>query len=286
MQKKVLILGSKGQIGDYLCYYLRKKKYKVFEIDIVRGKKEDLRNFDNKRIKNLFSSADFVFFLAFDVGGSVYLKKYQNTFNFINNNMLIMSNTFSKLKNKKFIFASSQMSNMNYSIYGLLKKVGEFYTSILGGISVRFWNVYGVEKDLEKSHVITDLILKGIKNKKIKLNTNGQEERDFLYVEDCCSGLEIIMNRYTALKKFKTIDLNSGKFIKIVSVAKIILDYFIKDGKKIKLILSKKRDDVQLNKKNKSDKLFFKYWKPKFSLQHGIGVLYKYYNKNYKIYVK
>jgi nucleoside-diphosphate-sugar epimerase len=286
MQKKVLILGSKGQIGDYLCYYLRKKKYKVFEIDIVRSKKDDLRNFDNKRIKNLFSSADFVFFLAFDVGGSVYLKKYQNTFNFINNNMLIMSNTFSKLKNKKFIFASSQMSNMNYSIYGLLKKVGEFYTSILGGISVRFWNVYGVEKDLEKSHVITDLILKGIKNKKIKLNTNGQEERDFLYVEDCCSGLEIIMNRYTALKKFKTIDLNSGKFIKIVSVAKIILDYFIKDGKKIKLILSKKRDDVQLNKKNKSDKLFFKYWKPKFSLQHGIGVLYKYYNKNYKIYVK
>lgn len=286
MQKKVLILGSKGQIGDYLCYYLRKKKYKVFEIDIARSKKEDLRNLDNKRIKNLFSSADFVFFLAFDVGGSVYLKKYQNTFNFINNNMLIMSNTFSKLKNKKFIFASSQMSNMNYSIYGLLKKVGEFYTSILGGISVRFWNVYGVEKDLEKSHVITDLILKGIKNKKIKLNTNGQEERDFLYVEDCCSGLEIIMNRYTALKKFKTIDLNSGKFIKIVSVAKIILDYFIKDGKKIKLILTKKRDDVQLNKKNKSDKLFFKYWKPKFSLQHGIGVLYKYYNKNYKIYVK
>jgi nucleoside-diphosphate-sugar epimerase len=175
---------------------------------------------------------------------------------------------------------------MNYSIYGLLKKVGEFYTSTLGGISVRFWNVYGVEKDLEKSHVITDLILKGIKNKKINLNTNGQEERDFLYVEDCCSGLEIIMNRYTALKKFKTIDLNSGKFIKIVSVAKIILDYFIKDGKKIKLILSKKRDDVQLNKKNKSDKLFFKYWKPKFSLQHGIGALYKYYNKNYKIYVK
>jgi nucleoside-diphosphate-sugar epimerase len=286
MQKKVLILGSKGQIGDYFCYYLRKKKYKVFEIDIVRSKKEDLRNFDNKKIKNLFSSADFVFFLAFDVGGSVYLKKYQNTFNFINNNMLIMSNTFSKLKNKKFIFASSQMSNMNYSIYGLLKKVGEFYTSILGGISVRFWNVYGIEKDLEKSHVITDLILKGIKNKKIKLNTNGQEERDFLYVEDCCRGLEIIMNRYTALKKFKTIDLNSGKFIKIISVAKIILDYFIKDGKKVKLILSKKRDDVQLNKKNKSDKLFFKYWKPKFSLQHGIGILYKYYNNNYKIYVK
>jgi len=284
MKKKILILGSKGQIGDYFCNYLRKKKYKVFEIDIVRSKTEDLRISENKKIKKIFNTADFIFFLAFDVGGSVYLKKYQNTFNFINNNMLIMSSTFLKLKNKKFIFASSQMSNMNYSIYGLLKKIGEFYTNILGGISVRFWNVYGVEKDLEKSHVITDLILKGIKNNKIKLNTNGQEERDFLYVDDCCRGLEIIMNKYSVLKKLRTIDLSSDKFVKIAFVAKIILNYFIKDKKKIKLVLSKKSDDVQFNKKNKASKLFFKYWKPKFSLQKGIGILYAYYNRNHKFF--
>ena len=37
------------------------------------------------------------------------------------NNLLIMSNVFSLLKkhNRKFIFASSQMSNMDFSPYGI-----------------------------------------------------------------------------------------------------------------------------------------------------------------------
>ena len=117
-----------------------------------------------------------------------------------------------------------------------------------------------------------------------KLIHQRQEERDFLYVDDCCRGLEIIMNKYSVLKKLRTIDLSSDKFVKIAFVAKIILNYFIKDKKKIKLVLSKKSDDVQFNKKNKASKLFFKYWKPKFSLQKGIGILYAYYNRNHKFF--
>ena len=52
------------------------------------------------------------------------------------------------------------MSNMSFSSYGILKKIGENLTSSLGGLNVRFWNVYGYETDFEKSHVITDFILK------------------------------------------------------------------------------------------------------------------------------
>ena len=48
----------------------------------------------NLQIKN----ADFIFFLAFDVGGSRYLKKYQHTFEFVNNNTRIMANTFRLLE--------------------------------------------------------------------------------------------------------------------------------------------------------------------------------------------
>jgi hypothetical protein len=73
-------------------------------------------------------AADFVFFLAFDVGGSRYLKKYQHTFDFINNNTRLMANTIWTYLNKykkRFVFASSQMSNMSYSPYGVLKRVGE-----------------------------------------------------------------------------------------------------------------------------------------------------------------
>ena len=42
-------------------------------------------------------AADFVFFLAFDVGGSRYLSKYQHTFEFLHNNVKLMSNTFELL---------------------------------------------------------------------------------------------------------------------------------------------------------------------------------------------
>ena len=119
-----------------------------------------------------------MFFLAFDVGGSRYLKKYQHTFDFINNNARLMVNVFDLLKKyrKKFVFASSQMSNMSHSPYGVMKRVGEMYTQNLNGRIVKFWNVYGIEKDLEKSHVITDFIRKGFEEGKFEMMTDGTEE--------------------------------------------------------------------------------------------------------------
>jgi len=252
--KKILVLGSEGQIGKNLCYFLKKKNYKVYEADLVKSNQYDLRKYKNKKILGLIKKSDFIFFLAFDVGGSRYLKSYQNTYNFLINNLLIMSNTFQILKNKKFIFASSQMSNMNYSSYGVLKKVGEIVCSSLSCISVRFWNVYGVERDLKKSHVITDFILAGSKFKKISMLTNGQEKRDFLHVDDACSGLEVVMKNFEKLKKFKTIDLNYGRYTKIIEVAKIIQKCFKDKNKIVKILRSKKKDLIQFNKKNKSKK--------------------------------
>ena len=149
---KILILGSSGQIGAYLTEYLRNKGKHVYEFDIVNDSSEDLATIPNLLLEERIADSDFVFFLAFDVGGSRYLKKYQHTFQFINNNCRLMANTFGLLKkyNKRFVFASSQMSNMSYSPYGVLKNVGEIYTKSLNGLIVKFWNVYGIEKDYEK----------------------------------------------------------------------------------------------------------------------------------------
>ena len=97
MRKKILILGSSGMIGSYLSNYL-KKKYQVIYFDIVNSKKQDLRIKNNKELINKVKKSDFIYFLAFDVGGSTYLKKYQNTSDFINNNLKIMLNTFDVIK--------------------------------------------------------------------------------------------------------------------------------------------------------------------------------------------
>lgn len=278
--KKILILGSSGQIGFHLKEYLGKKNYKVFNFDIVDGKSNDLRKKNNLKLIKLLKKTDYVFFLAFDVGGSRYLKKYQNSKNFIMNNMMIMSNTFDLLSKykKPFLFASSQMSNMLYSNYGLLKLIGERITSTLNGNFVKLWNVYGIENDTTKSHVITDFVLKALKFKKIQMLTNGKESREFLYADDCCEALEIIMKKHNFFKNQKQeLHLTNGIKTKIVDIAKIIKKNLSNKNLKIKIISGKSKDNVQLNKNNKNNNFLKKYWKPKVSISAGVNKIIRHY---------
>ena len=280
--KNILVLGSAGQIGSHLVNFLKKKNYNVSEFDIETNKKEDLRLHNNSFLKKKIAKADYVFFLAFDVGGSRYLQKYQESYQFIKNNLDLMSKTFELLKkyNKKFLFASSQMSNMNYSNYGILKLIGEKISKTTNGLVVKFWNVYGLEKDISKSHVITDFILMAIKNKKIKMLTNGKESRDFLYADDCCEGLEIAMKKHTQfIKQGISIDIASGKEIKIINIAKIIKKIFKKENIDIQIKSKKLKDLIQVNKRNKVNKYFLKFWKPKTSIQDGINSIVHHYKR-------
>jgi nucleoside-diphosphate-sugar epimerase len=277
----ILILGSEGQIGKHLFDYF-KKKYKVFSFDLINSNSDDLRKYKNKKLKSLIKKSDFVFFLAFDVGGSKYLKNYQYSHNFLMNNVAIMKNTFEELAiyKKKFIFATSQMSNMSHSPYGTLKRIGEYLTQSLECISVKFWNVYGIENDKKKNHVITDFILKGLRSNFVKMETNGLEKRDFLYADDCCNALEKIMINFNKFKSKKIIDLYSGKFVSIRCVAKIISKNFLSHGKKVKFIPNKNiTDNLQNNVMNKGDGFFFRYWKPKYSLDRGVKKIFEHYIK-------
>ena len=284
MKKKILILGSKGQIGSHLVDFLKKKKsFQIIEFDLVQGKKFDIRNFNNNNLEKCIKKSDFVFFLAFDVGGSRYLKKYQSTYYFLMNNLLILSNAFRLLKKhrKKFIFASSQMSNMDFSPYGTLKRLGEEVTKSLNAIYVKFWNVYGIERDIKKSHVVTDFVLKALKNKHINMLTSGRESREFLYADDCSEGLYIIMRKFNFFsKRKKELHLTTGKRIKIIDIAKTIRKILLKKKIRISISSSNKKDDLQNNKNNIPNKFFLKYWKPKYSIEEGIEKIIYYYFKN------
>ena len=274
---KIAVLGSSGQIGFYLIEYLRKNNHTVFEFDIENNPEQDMTVIPNILLEDTISKSDFVFFLAFDVGGSRYLKKYQHTFQFINNNARLMVNAFEILKKykKPFIFASSQMSNMSYSPYGVLKNVGELYTKSLNGLIVKFWNVYGIEHNLEKSHVITDFIRKGFESGVIDMLTDGEEERDFLYAEDCCEALESVMENYEQFSSEDNLHITSFKYTKIIDVANIIAGQFNLIGKyNIKIHPSSEKDSVQLNKKNSADTYITKWWMPKTSIQEGISKVF------------
>ena len=273
----VAVLGSSGQIGAYLTDYLRKKGHFVREFDIVNSYHEYMTNIPNPFLRNVIMDSDFVFFLAFDVGGSRYLKKYQHTFKFIDNNTRMMANAFGYLEQYKvpFIFASSQMSNMSYSPYGAMKRVGELYTKSLGGLIVKFWNVYGIEKDIEKSHVITDFIRKGFETGKIDMLTDGTEKREFLYAEDCCEALEKVMEEYETLDSDDNLHITSFHSTAILDVANIIRQLFLSDHKIITLIPSEAKDEVQKDARNEADPYILKLWKPKTSIRDGIKKVFE-----------
>lgn len=274
---KVVILGSGGQIGAYLTEYLRDKGHDVTEFDVVNGEEQDLTKIPNTKLMHDIRLADFVFFLAFDVGGSRYLKKYQHTYDFINNNARLMVNVFQYLAEyrKPFVFASSQMSNMGYSPYGVLKRVGELYTQTLGGLTVKFWNVYGVEKDQEKSHVITDFIRKGFEEGEFEMMTDGTEERQFLYAEDCCEGLETVMNCYSDFKPTDPLHITSFRNDSIKSVAEMIQGQFNKIGRDdVKIKPGVAKDSVQMDKRNEADLYITGWWMPKTPLDQGIAKVF------------
>ena len=280
---KVTILGSSGQIGAYLTEYLREKGHEVTEYDKNLGPEYNLTVIPSTFLEDKIKKADFVFFLAFDVGGSRYLKKYQNTFDFINNNTRLMANVFGLLEkyNKRFVFASSQMSNMSYSPYGVMKRVGELYTTALKGLTVKFWNVYGIEKDLDKAHVITDFIRKGFEEGEFEMMTDGTEERQFLYAEDCSEALETVMENYTDFKPEDPLHITSFRATPIKEVAQIIMGQFNIIGKQVKINPGLAKDSVQMDKRNEADSYITDWWLPKTNMQDGIAKVFNEMKKEY-----
>ena len=280
---KVTILGSGGQIGAYLTDYLNGKGYEVLEFDIVNGRHHDMTEIPNAELHRKIMLSDFVFFLAFDVGGSHYLKKYQHTFGFLNNNARMMVNVFGLLEkyNKPFVFASSQMSNMSYSPYGVMKRVGELYTKSLNGLIVKFWNVYGIETDMEKAHVITDFIAKGFETGTIDMMTDGTEQREFLYAEDCCEALETVMREYSYFTSDSNIHITSGVYTSILEIAQQIQLYFGGEEKEVEIVPASSKDEVQKDARNISDPYIRKWWKPKTSITLGIGKVFESMKEEY-----
>ena len=280
---RITILGSSGQIGAYLTEYLRNKGHDVREFDMINGEDQDMTKIPNPDLHARIATSEFVFFLAFDVGGSHYLKKYQHTFKFIDNNTRIMANVFGYLNQYKvpFVFASSQMSNMSYSPYGVMKRVGELYTKSLEGLIVKFWNVYGIEKDMEKAHVITDFIRKGFETGVIDMMTDGTEAREFLYAEDCCEALESVMENYDQLTSNDELHITTGSHTTILEVARIIQRLFSNIEKDVVIQPAESKDEVQKDARNVPDPYIKKFWRSKTSLKKGITKVFEEMKKDY-----
>jgi nucleoside-diphosphate-sugar epimerase len=265
-----LVLGSSGQIGAQLTKHLQQHGHQVVEWDIANNPQQDLRIY-NHELLDIMNNCDFVFYLASDVGGAKYLEQHQESYSFINNNLEIMCNTFKMLNfcNKPFIFTSSQMAELTHSTYGQLKLIGEKMTNSIGGLVVRMWNVYGQEKDIEKSHVITDFIRMAKTKNKITMKTDGKESRQFLYAEDCANCLLTLATQYDTLNKSKNYHITNFKWTTIFEIAQIVSKLA-----NCEIEIGIKKDKTQMNAMNSADNYILNFWKPTTSLEDGIKIIY------------
>ena len=142
--------------------------------------------------------------------------------------------------------------------------------------------MYGIEKDADKAHVITDFIHKGFKLGEFEMLTDGTEERQFLYAEDCCEALETIMLNYKDFKPTDDLHVTSFHSTSIKDIAAIIQGCFNMIGRhdvKIKPGLAK--DSVQMDKRNEASNFIHSWWLPKTGIEVGIHKVFNEIKKEY-----
>jgi nucleoside-diphosphate-sugar epimerase len=211
-----LVLGSSGFVGRYFCTYLKQKGEKVVEYDLIHSSLEDGR-FNHLPLKGI----DRVYFLAWNVGGSNYLYDPKTQQGQLDWNLKLLSNILPQLKKVPFVFVSSQLAEDCDTVYGVLKRLGEVWTGLSeNGRVVRFWNVYGAYEDRTiKSHVVADFIHQALSNNYIKIQTNGNESRQFVYIDDICEAL------HKSFDHKGVFDISSLKWNTIYEVAQLISEY-------------------------------------------------------------
>ncbi len=261
---RVLVLGSEGVIGRAFTRYVKQQGHQVTEWDIALDTEHDLRV--AKSLYFILKEVEFVAFFAFDVGGSKYST---TTAEYISNNMKLLENTFSAIRDSgvPFIHTTSQMSNMDHNPYGPLKRIAEFYTEYLGGINIKVWNVYGPEEIGDKSHAVADFIHQAKTGGRISMLTDGEETRQFLHTEDFAVAACHIMENFESVKsKYGSmIDISNYEWVSIKTVAEIIAQFY-----NAELCPGSVTSSFQTKVNEPRPDFLASGWKPRISLKDGI----------------
>jgi nucleoside-diphosphate-sugar epimerase len=179
-----LLLGGEGLIGAALGAELRRMGHQTVSLDLRSG--YDLRFAEMAP----FLDCDRVWFLAWDTGGAKYIESRDSQHETYRHNSELSAHVFDLLAHprKPFVFATSQLAGQP-NAYGLTKLLAENWAAHLGGQIARFWNVYGWEEPGRKSHVMTDLVLSGLTEGRVRCLTTGAERRRLLYKTDSALAL-------------------------------------------------------------------------------------------------
>ena len=273
---------------------------------------QDLEYIKNNEIKNIFKGNEIVFHFAADHGGRGYIDAHPAD---VCSNFAIDHHVFDACNNtdvEKVIFSSSacvyptKLQNeigSSYKLkesdsdpenldgylsadveYGWAKLMSEIQMKSfnkqygLKGCPVRFVTAYGPREDT--THAIIALIYKAVeKMDPFEIWGNGNQERDFTYVEDIVSGSILAAEK---ISDMTPINLGTGIRYKMIDVVNMICEILQWTPKEFKFDTSKPTGALSRSLDNSLAKKLLG-WEPKFSLKDGLVETIQWFVENHRI---
>lgn len=271
------------------------KKENISHLSNITFYEEDILNEEFMRNLLLRENFDYIFHLAAiaSVADSIERPLETNRVNFLSTlNLLNILKSMENSSLKRFVFASSaavygnsinlpkkEQSDVNPSTpYAIDKYASEKYVLAYNSLynlptsCVRFFNVYGPNQNPSSPYsgvisILIDTFMKRMKNEDYEFNLygDGEQSRDFVYIEDVVSALEIVLNSTDSLGQVYNVGTNKettlNELIKWISE---ILNTNIKIQK-----LDERKGDIKRSycSIQKLNKLGFY---PKYSVKDGL----------------
>jgi len=216
-------------------------------------------------------------------------------------NITITQKILESLKNnsvlKKFVFASSssvygtQLGIMNeeksltkpISPYGVTKLAAENLTNLyhqnygIPTIALRYFTVYGPRQRPDMA--FTRFLYSIIKNEEFSIYGDGEQTRDFTYVDDIVSGT---INAATSNSIGEVLNLGGGSVISLKEIIQIMKD-MVGNDLKIKFVNEQKGDVKHTNADISKSKKLVDY-KPKTDIKTGLTLQFEYIKNNQNLY--
>ena len=280
--------------------------------DKIKFIKTDLEYNSKSEARNIFKDNEIVFHLAADHGGRGYISSHPAD---VCSSFAVDHHVFEACSDtnvEKVIFSSSacvyptdlqkdigsdyklketdsNTSNLDSYLsadieYGWAKLMSEVQMNAfkkqfgLKGCPVRFVTAYGPREN--KTHAIIALIYKAVeKMDPYEIWGNGQQERDFTYVEDIVDGTMLCAEK---ISDMTPINLGTGVRYKMTDVAQMVFKILGWTPKKISFDTSKPTGAVSRALDNSLAKELLG-WEPRFSLKEGLEKTIKWYIDNNKV---
>lgn len=312
--KQVLVTGGAGFIGSNLCQALLNRGYYVYCLDnLSNGRKENIEEFlNNENFKFIYGdilnyetcldvtkNIDCVFHEA-ALGSVPRSLKYPLDYNANNISGMLNMLEASRINGvKKFVFASSSSVYGNdksflkteenvgnvLSFYALNKKVDEEYARLyyelfnFKTIGLRYFNVFGPKQkyDYKYSAVIPKFILNMINGENSEIFGDGEQSRDFTYVDNIVEANIKAMNCENTEAYGKAFNVGCNTSISVNRLYNILAT---KLNTKITPIYKEKRQGDILN--SRADYSFATKvlgYKPIVSFEQGIAKTVDWYKK-------